>query len=206
MHATINNMTLPTTEEIIALHKKYAASDTAFDIVYIHCQIVWEIAQQLIDSSRAFDVDIELVRVGCLLHDIGVYRVCDADGTLDKANYLTHGVYGYEILKREGLAEAICRMASHHTGVGITKAEIQNNHLNLPPADYLANTPEERLVMYADKFHTKDIPPKFMAFETYSQRVQRFGEHKVVQFQQFREEFGTPDLVSLAKKYHTGIA
>ncbi len=36
-------------------------------------------------------------------------------------------------------------------------------NLPVPPADYLAETPEERLVMYADKFHSKSHPGRFLS-------------------------------------------
>lgn len=66
--------TLPTYEEILALHKKYSPSEVAFDLVFTHCQIVRELAEQLI-SKLGVPVNSELVKAGCLLHDIGVYRL-----------------------------------------------------------------------------------------------------------------------------------
>lgn len=50
-----------------------------------------------------------------------------------------------------------------HTGVGLTKEDVLVQGLPLPPADYVAITPEERLVMYADKFHSKTTPPTFVS-------------------------------------------
>ena len=55
--------------------------------------------------------------------------------------------------------------------------------------------------MYADKFHTKTTPPKFMTAETYATKLQKFGEEKVVLFRTFQQQFGTPDLEHLAQKY-----
>lgn len=196
--------TQPAYEEIIALHKKYAPTDEAFNLVFTHCQIVWELAEQLIKKSN-LSVDSELVKIGCLLHDIGVYRLYLPDGEIDDANYIKHGVEGYELLKAEGYDEQLCRFTSHHTGVGLTKEEIVKGGLPIPPADYSADTPEEQLVMYADKFHTKTTPPKFMTAETYTGKVKRFGEAKVERFKQYQSEFGVPDLKPLAKKYDLEI-
>lgn len=64
----------------------------------------------------------------------------------------------------------------------------------MPPADYLAVTEEERLVMYADKFHTKSRPSAFLTADEYATHVRRFGEAKVTAFQALRAEFGEPDL------------
>ncbi|MGX1315776.1 uncharacterized protein RKD24_005895 [Streptomyces calvus] len=186
-------MRIPGPEEIRALHEKYAPTAEAFALVHTHCEIVWSIAEQLISASR-LDVDAELVRAGCLLHDIGVYRLYGDDGRLDHGNYVRHGLLGHEILEREGFPEPLRRFCSHHTGVGITRQDVLAQGLPLPPADYLAVTHEERLVMYADKFHTKSRPSVFLSPDEYAAHVRRFGEEKVTAFGALRAEFGDPDL------------
>lgn len=191
---------LPTYEELVALHKKHAPSQDAYDLVFTHCQIVWEIAEQLI-KKMTVPVDPELVKVGCFLHDVGVYRLYLPNGEIDHANYIKHGTEGYVLLKEEGFDEQLCRFASCHTGVGLSKHEIEVEGLPIPPADYFAETLEEQLVMYADKFHTKTTPPKFMTADTYAKKQRKFGEEKVVLFRQFQEKFGTPELNELAEKY-----
>ena len=155
-------MRIPTDEDILRLHEKHAPTANAFDLVYAHCLIVCGIAEQLHARMRADqEIDIDLTRAGALLHDVGVYRLYDPAGNLDGANYIRHGILGYELLQEEGLPEEICRFASHHTGVGLTRDDVIAQRLPLPPADYLAETAEERLVMYADKFHSKKTPPVF---------------------------------------------
>lgn len=99
----------------------------------------------------------------------------------------------------------MCRIASCHTGVGLSRQEIVEENIPIPPADYFAETLEERLVMYADKFHTKTSPPKFMTPDTYANRIEKFGEAKVVLFKQFQKEFGIPDLEVVAEKYSSEI-
>nr|WP_202431729.1 HD domain-containing protein [Streptomyces sp. SID7804] len=175
------------------MHEKYAPTAEAFALVHTHCEIVWSIAEQLISASR-LDIDAELVRAGCLLHDIGVYRLYGDDGRLDHGNYVRHGLLGHEILEREGFPEPLRRFCSHHTGVGITRQDVLAQGLPLPPADYLAVTHEERLVMYADKFHTKSRPSVFLSPDEYAAHVRRFGEEKVTAFGALRAEFGDPDL------------
>ena len=113
-------MRTPDDAAILALHERHAPTPEALDAVYTHCRIVCDIAGQLHASSR-LDVDMSLVRAGALLHDVGVYRLYDAAGQLDQAGYIRHGVLGYELLRDEGLAEAVCRFAARHTGVGLTR-------------------------------------------------------------------------------------
>ncbi len=159
-------MRIPADEEIRALHEKYAPAPEALDLVYTHCLIVCGIAEQLHARSGAC-LDIDLVRAGSLLHDIGVYRLYDEAGELDYANYIRHGVLGHE----------------------------------LPPADYIAETVEEVLVMYSDKFHTKTTPPGFLTASTYAASVRRFGEDKVAAFESMRAMFGDPDLAPFIDAY-----
>jgi uncharacterized protein len=197
-------MRIPTDDEILVLHKKHAPTPTTLDLVYTHCEIVCGIAEQLYSRSSAAataEIDIDLVRAGSLLHDIGVYELYDDSGHLDSPNYILHGILGYELLQTEGLPEVICRFASHHTGVGISADDVRAQGLRLPPADYLAETAEERLVMYADKFHSKKTPPVFLTAPAYAASVRRFGEDKVTAFQSMRTTFGEPDLTPFSDTY-----
>jgi uncharacterized protein len=195
-------MRIPTDEEILALYEKHAPTAKALDLVYTHCVIVCGIAEQLHSRlNPGSDIDIGLVRAGSLLHDVGVYRLYDKAGNLDGGNYIRHGILGHELLQEEGLPEAICRFASHHTGVGLTRDDVIAQRLPLPPADYLAETGEERLVMYADKFHSKTIPPVLLTAPAYAAKVRRFGEEKVAAFQAMRADFGDPDLAPFSDAY-----
>nr|WP_066028909.1 HD domain-containing protein [Streptomyces hygroscopicus] len=193
-------MDVPMVDDIRALHEKYAPTRAAFDLVYTHCEIVWKVAEQLLaaDDHR---LDADLVRAGALLHDIGVYRLFDDAGRLGVGEYVRHGVLGHEILRQEGFPERLCRFCSCHTGVGITRHDIHRLELPLPPADYVAETGEEQLVMYADKFHTKATPPSFLSFDASAARMRRFGTEKVDVFHALRGRFGEPDLVPLSARY-----
>jgi uncharacterized protein len=195
-------MRIPTDKEILALHEKHAPTPGALDLVHTHCVIVCAIAEQLCSRpGPGLDVDVDLARAGSLLHDIGVYRLYDDAGILDQANYIRHGVLGYELLRAEGLPEAICRFASHHIGVGISRDDVLAQQLPIPAADYLADTGEERLVMYADNFHSKTTPPVFRTASECAARLRRFGEAKVRAFQAMRDTFGEPDLARLSEIY-----
>lgn len=193
------NNTLPSVSEIYALHKKYAPSQEALELVLAHCEIVRDIARQLMQNIP--HINKELVEVGCLLHDIGVYRLYLENGEIDHANYIKHGVLGYDLLKSEGLSEQICRIASCHTGVGLSREDVARDHLPIPARDYFASTKEERLVMYADKFHSKTTPPTFLTPAAYEAKVRKFGDDKVRRFKELQAEFGIPDLRLLSDAY-----
>ena len=197
-------MRLPGEQEIRALHEKHAPTAAALDSVYTHCLIVRGIAEQLHARSGA-DLDTGLIRAGSLLHDIGVYRLYDESGQLDHANYIRHGVLGHELLREEGFPEEVCRFASRHTGVGLTREDVLRQGLPLPAADYVAETGEETLVMYADKFHSKTTPPAFLTADAYAASVRRFGEDKVAAFKSMRAMLGDPDLAPFTTAYTQGL-
>lgn len=169
-----------------------------------HCEIIWEIAEQLLERF-AGDIDGELVGAGFLLHDVGVYRVIDGAGSPDRRNYVRHGLLGHQILRSEGFPEALRRFCSCHTGVGLTRNDVIRQRLPLPVADHLAVTAEERLVMYADKFHSKTTPPTFLTADACAAHVRRFGEDEVEAFGALRERFGVPDVTALAGAHGQGV-
>ncbi|GHC39845.1 HD domain-containing protein [Streptomyces cinnamoneus] len=191
---------LPTVDDIRALHEKYAPTREVLDLVYTHCEIVWQVAEQLL-AAGGHRLDAALVRAGALLHDIGVYRLYDDAGRRLPDAYIRHGVLGDEILRQEGFPERLRRFCSCHTGVGLTRHDVERQGLPLPVADYVAETGEEQLVMYADKFHTKTTPPAFLSFDAYAAHVGRFGTEKVAAFHALRDRFGEPDLAPLSARY-----
>jgi len=193
-------MRIPTDEEIRGLHEKFAPTREAFDLVHTHCRIVCAVAEQLM-ARRDLGLDTALVRAGALLHDIGVYRLYGPSGEIDHGRYIRHGVLGHDLLREVGLPEEIGRFCSHHTGAGLTRDDVERQGLPLPPCDYLAETGEEELVMYADKFHSKTRPPVFVSAATAAANLRRFGDYKAARFTAMADRFGGPDLGPLVDAY-----
>lgn len=182
---------LPSDIAIEYLHRRLASDEDIFERVFTHCAIVWNIAQQLI-RTKDLQLDARLVKAGALLHDVGVYRLVSDD------MYIRHGLLGAKVLKDEGYPPALCRFAACHTGVGLTAEDIRVEELPLPPHDFVAKTAEERLIMYADKFHSKTSPPQFNNPPVIKKDLARFGDDKIPKFKTLVQEFGTPDLEPLA--------
>jgi uncharacterized protein len=205
-------LALPDDATILALHKKYAPSDNACHIVYEHCQVIDDITRQLIEQNH-LDLNVRLVHAATLLHDIGYYPLLDENGRLPKGVGIKHGVTGAIILRKEGIHEVICRIAERHTGVGLTRESILKQHLPLPAKDLVAETPEEWLIMYADKLHSKSILPDdprdvlgwFNSTETYYEHAKKFGQNNADKFMQLVEKYGAPDLAALAEEYGEDI-
>ncbi|RLI95160.1 MAG: phosphohydrolase [Candidatus Altiarchaeales archaeon] len=101
-----------------------------------------EIAERLLASG--IDLDINSIRIGALLHDIGR---C-------KSNGIDHGIKGAEILNKIPELKKYSRFCLTHIGAGLTKDEAIQ--LNLPPMDYLPKTIEEKVVAHADNITLED--------------------------------------------------
>ncbi len=109
--------------------------------VIAHCKAVSALAVKFANSckNRGLEVDVELVEVGALLHDIG----------RSKTHNVNHVIIGVEIAKSLNLPESIISIIEHHVGGGITADEAKT--LGWPVKDYLPITLEEKIVTYADK-------------------------------------------------------
>lgn len=89
-------------------------------------------------ASNFDDVDIGLVRVGGLLHDIG----------RSKTNSIEHAVIGAKILSDLGYSKDIVNIVERHIGTGLTEEDAKE--LGLPIKDYTPQTLEEKIVSHAD--------------------------------------------------------
>jgi len=85
------------------------------------------------------DVDIELVEIGGLLHDLG----------RSQTHSIRHGVVGAQIARDMGLPERLVLIIERHIGAGIPSKEAVS--LQLPEKDYLPETLEQKIVTYSDK-------------------------------------------------------
>lgn len=110
--------------------------------VIAHCIAVSEHATEIAEKLAATgkQVDVELVTVGGLLHDLGRCRTHGID----------HAVIGAGIAVEMGLDPLIVNIIRKHIGAGITIEEAKE--LGLPEDDYIPFTLEEKIVAHADNF------------------------------------------------------
>ena len=115
-----------------------------------HCKTVAKIALKIARrlKKKGFNVDLELVEIGALLHDIG----------RSKTHTVHHAIVGAKIAKQRGLPEPIVKIIERHVGGGITAQEAEK--LGWPVKDYIPETLEEKIVCYADKLveGNKEVP------------------------------------------------
>jgi uncharacterized protein len=194
---------IPDITQIEQLHRRYAVNDKVFKIVYEHCQIIAEIASWCVAKNK-LAVNEEILTAGCLLHDIGTYALFNEDAKItNRHNYLQHTILGAALLREEGFDERLSAMVRTHGLMGLSEQEITANGFGMPRTDYLPVTLEARLLCYADRFHSKH--PAFNAYDTFVSRLHCNLPAQAQKLRDAAEEFGVPDIESLAKKYQQTI-
>lgn len=178
-------------QEII--DKYYPVGTLRRDIYMKHSRQVADLALD-IARRRGLDVDLDMVEAAAMLHDVGIFMT-DAPtiGCEGTERYITHGVLGAELLRREGMPEEIALVAERHTGTGITAADVEMLGLPIPVADYMPETVLERLVCYADKFYSKSGDQKRKSFQRARALIARHGGDSLARFDAMAAEFGDVD-------------
>ena len=143
-------------------------------------------------------IDCDFVAEAAMLHDIGMlFTDAPELHCFGQLPYLAHGIKGAELLRAEGLPRH-ARVCERHTGVGLTAAEIVEQHLPLPVRDMCPETIEEKIICYADLFFSKS--PRKRGRETSPEKVRKkllhYGAEKGAIFdawQQLFEPIGSED-------------
>jgi len=128
---------LPSKEQALLLLRRSGCSRN----VIRHCEAVAGRAIEIARTckEKGLDVNLELVEIGALLHDIG----------RSKTHSVHHAIIGAEIAKAYGLSEPVISIIKRHVGGGITTNEARK--LGWPKGIYVPRTLEEKIVSYADK-------------------------------------------------------
>jgi uncharacterized protein len=109
--------------------------------VIAHCKAVTALAVQIARAceKKGLNVDVKLVEVGALLHDIG----------RSKTHGVDHVIRGAEIARSLNLPESVVSIIERHAGGGITVDEARK--LGWSIKSYVPKSLEEKIVTYADK-------------------------------------------------------
>ena len=138
------------------IHKYIPPDSPTYPIYLIHCQLVAHKALTIAKRLRLSDKKLTFIEEAAMLHDIGIIRTNTPDifcyGDLP---YLCHLSEGRAILEAEGLPRHAL-VAETHVGVGLTKEQIQEQGLPLPPRDMKPTTIEEEIISFADLFYSKN--------------------------------------------------
>lgn len=164
---------------------KYTDNEGLQGLLITHSRHVAEKAlEEACNIGLADKIDCQFVWDAAMLHDIGIVK-CNAPSIYccGQEPYIRHGVLGGEILREEGLPEEYARVCERHTGSGLSVEDIRSQNLPLPLRDFLPETPEEKLICYADKFFSKSGNPSVeKSREKVISAIRRHGEEALERF------------------------
>jgi len=131
---------LPTKEEAIEIMKNLALTKNIIN----HELAVMRKARNLAHNITKIKVDIELVKIGALMHDIGRCVL----------HTMAHGPVGGDIIRKLGFksSEKLARVVERHLLAGLTIEGAKK--FELPERNYIPETIEEKLVCFSDKLHS----------------------------------------------------
>lgn len=175
----VNQEILPSKEAAFELLKKLKVPYQ----VRRHSLKVAEKALEIAYKIKKADVDLDLIEIGALLHDIGRAQT----------HGFKHAIIGGRILRERGYPSKLARICETHILGGLDKEDAR--FLNLPEKDYLPNSLEEKVICLADKLTagTKEV--------TIEQRFQKwfskYGKTKILMKSKRRIEKIQEELSSL---------
>ncbi len=104
-----------------------------------HSEKVADKAIQIANKLKNAQVNMNLIEIGALLHDIG----------RTKTHGFKHALIGGKILRQRGFSEKLARICETHILGGLDIEDAKS--VGLPEKNYLPETLEEKIVCLADK-------------------------------------------------------
>ena len=156
------------------IDKYYPEENELKHILLVHSRSVADKALMVAERHPELHLDCQFLEEAAMLHDIGIIR-CDAPGIQ---------CFG----SKEGFPRH-ARVCERHTGAGVTREQIINQHLPLPEQDFLPETMEEKVICYADKFFSKTHLDKEKTVEQAERSLAKFGEEGVLRFRKWEQIF-----------------
>jgi len=150
-----------------------------------HSEKVAEKAIEIAKKVSNANVDLNLIEIGAILHDIG--RI--------KTHALDHGIVGGIILRNKGLPSSVSRICETHILGGLDKEDAKN--AGLPEKDFLPETIEEKIICLADKniAGTKEVTIE----ERFNRWFQKYGKSEILLKSKIRIEKIQKEIESLMK-------
>jgi uncharacterized protein len=171
------------------IHKYIPPDSPTYPLYMIHCMLVARMAVDIGERLGLSAESITFLEEAALLHDIGIVATntpsLSCTGMLP---YMRHIIEGAKILEAEELPRH-ARVAERHTNV--TKADILERNLPLPPRDLICESIEEEIISFADCFYSK-VPDKLWHKKSLAEvrhNFSRYGARKQAILEDWIERF-----------------
>ena len=131
-----------------------------------HSEKVADKAIEIANKIKKAKVDLNLIEIGALLHDIG----------RTQTHGFKHALIGGKILRQRGFPEKLARICETHILGGLDKDDAKN--LGLPEKDFLPKTLEEKIICLADKqmAGTREVSIQ----KRFNKWFQKYGRSKIL--------------------------
>ena len=123
-------------------------------------------AMQIANKIKKAQVNMNLVEIGALLHDVG----------RTKTHGFKHALIGGKILRQKGFSEKLARICETHILGGLDKEDAKK--FGLPIKNYLPTTLEEKIICLADKHMagTREVTVQ----ERFNRWFHKYGRSKIL--------------------------
>ena len=176
------------------IEKYYDPKSELYRILVTHSVLVTakalELAQRYVKKHPRAKVDVEFIEEAAMLHDIGIFR-CHSPEIMCVGSepYIRHGIIGRKILEDEGFPRhaLICE---RHTGVGLTREDVNKQDLPLPDRDFMPISIEEKIICLADKYYSKKPKRLFQekSFRKIEKNLKKRSPHIARRFEKLYDE------------------
>ena len=166
-----------------SIDKYYPSENELRRILLIHSRQVADRCLKIAKNHPELKLHEEFLEVAAMLLEIGIFR-CNAPSIqcFGSEPYICHGAIGGQILREEGWPR-LAWVCERHTGTGLSREQIESQHLPLPPDGiYEPQALEEQVVCYADKFYSKTHLERERSVIEAAQSLEKFGEKGVKKF------------------------
>lgn len=171
---------------VLDIIKRYYKQDSdLYNMLIGHSTDVKNKALKIAEKHKELNADTQFIKEASMLHDIGILLTnaptIHCHGILP---YICHGHLGREMMDRLGYPRhgLVCE---RHTGVGLSQEDIIRENLPLPHRDMIPVSIEEKIICFADCFFSKTALGVEKSIEEAREALSRFGEEKVVCFDQW---------------------
>ena len=131
-----------------------------------HSEKVAEKALEIGKKIKKVKVDLNLIEIGALLHDIGRTKTHD----------FNHAQIGGKILRQRGMSEKLAKICETHILGGLDKEDAKK--VGLPEKDFIPTTIEEKIICLADKYiaGTREVTIE----ERFDKWFQKYGRSSIL--------------------------
>ncbi len=172
------------------IDKYYKDSPKLLDILLTHSEQVAKKALMIAKLHPELNLDEDFLFSASMLHDIGIIKTnAPSIECFGKEPYICHGLLGAKMLLKEGWP-LHARVCERHTGTGLTKEEIIERSLPLPPKDFIPETLEEQVICYSDKFYSKSKLAEEKSLFKVEKSIAKYGEEGLKRFLKWNQIFG----------------